>query len=179
MKPSSQPYDEVALLSLLKAGHSKAFQELYDRFASTLRWRLIRLVNDQDLADDLLQDSFLKICSHVPEFDSSKGHLYAWMTRIVEHTAFDYLERSKTIRRTLQADFWEEEQIVHPSYDLMDLRTWMSAVLNAYQHQLINLAYLQGYTHQEIALKLALPLGTVKTHIRGALMRLRDTATLV
>lgn len=169
-----QPYNEAALLTSLKSGQPKAFQELYDRFAFTFYNRLVHLVRDQQHAEDLLQDSFIKIYANVQHFDSSKGRLFSWMKRIVQNTAFDHLAMTKLDRKSIHSNFPEELQADSPSYDGIGVRGWLDSTLCVKQRQMIELVYYQGYTQQEIAAELGLPLGTVKTRIRTALIRLRE-----
>ena len=171
----TSPYNEAALLTSLQLGHQKAFEELYDRFAPNFLGILVRIVHHQEQAEDLLQESFIKICSKVKYFDSGKGRLFSWMLHIVRHTAFDYLETqaAKQVYHSIDLISLELAGVVTPSYQTIGLAEWIQSILSIEQRQVVELVYFQGYTQQEIANEFGIPLGTVKTRIRTALHQLK------
>lgn len=169
----SKRYDEARLLNALRAGHRKAFEELYDRFAPCFLGVLTRIVQHPDQAQDLLQDSFVKIWQNIHRYDPAKGRLFTWMLRIVRNSAFDHLQRAKSSHEYIETIPLEQLGIVMPSYQTTGLTSWVRSILSIEQQHIIDLIYFRGYTRQEIADEFNLPVGTVKTRLRTALHRLR------
>ncbi|GAB2554222.1 sigma-70 family RNA polymerase sigma factor [Spirosoma areae] len=146
-------------------------------YHSNLLGVLIRMVHDQQLAEDLLQDSFLKIWRNIHQYDPAKGRLFTWMYRIVRHVALDYLQTVRQANQRIDEVPLELMGVVMPSYLMPDLAYWVRSNLSHTQGKLIDLVYFQGYTHQEIAKDFGLPLGTVKTRVRRGLHHLRTCMT--
>jgi RNA polymerase sigma-70 factor (ECF subfamily) len=172
---STQFYNEADLLDSLRAGNQKAFEELYDRFAPNLLSGLIRIVHDQKQAEDLLQDSFVNIWLNLCQYDPAKGRLFTWMVRITHNKALTHLKNPR--QAVLRLDDLPVERMgtIAAFYNTIDFSAWINSTLSASQSQLIDLVYFQGYTHQEIADSFMLPLGTVKTRLRQAIIRLRNS----
>ena len=176
MRPSlTKPYDEASLLALLEQGNQKAFEELYDRFAPNLLAVLMRLVRDEQQAQDLLQDSFVKIWRFLPQYDPAKGRFFTWMLRIVQNTALTHLQQSQPTVLRLDEVAQEALGTQTPSYDSIGLAHWVASSLAVPHRQVVELVYFQGYTHQEIADEFGMALGTVKTRLRQGLLRLRTS----
>ena len=172
-QPFTTIYNEDALIVALKAGNQKAFEELYDRFAPNLLGVLLRLVHDQAQAEDLLQDSFVKIWRNLALYEPAKGRLFTWMLVIVRHAAFKYLEKPKHNYRSIDGVPLESIGGFTPTYTSIGLIQWVNATLAPNERMVIHLLYFQGYTYQEISDEFRLPLGTVKTFVRRGLQQLR------
>jgi len=149
---------------------------LYDHYSDALYGVVLRMVGDEALASDVLQESFVKIWQNSRSYDPSKGRLFTWLLRIVRNKAID------SIRKTgRKAEIQSELKIVHkgdtsdakdPTLQ-HDLNTVLSN-LDKDQRELIEHSYILGFSHPEIAEKFDLPLGTVKTRIRNAMQELRS-----
>jgi len=172
---TTQSYNEADLISSLKANNQNAFENLYDRFAPTLLKYLLRIVHDQKQAEDILQDSFVKIWLNFHQYDQAKGRLFTWMYRIVSNKALTHLRSPH--QAFLRADDLPMEKLgtVTAFHNTIDIKAWINSTLSAPQAQLIELIYFQGYTHQEVADGSGLPLGTIKTRVRQSLRRLRNS----
>ena len=170
----TQPYNESVLLASLQSNNPKAFEELYDRFAPNLLSVIYHIVRDESQAQDLLQDSFVKIWCNLHKYDSSKARLFTWMLTIVRNTTFNYLHASRHAHYCIDVIPVERAGITTPSYQTIDLIHWVSSVLSGNELRMIKLVYFQGYTLQEISDEFSLPLGSVKTYVRRALKRLRN-----
>ncbi|MBX5438811.1 MAG: sigma-70 family RNA polymerase sigma factor [Thermoflavifilum sp.] len=165
---------------LLRKKNEEAFRYLYDHYAAALYGVVLKVVNEQEMANDLLQEVFVKIWNRIDSYDPQKGRLFTWMLHIARNTAIDML-RSKSYQQ--QEKNQSLESNVHIS-NSMEMSTSMMVeqmglknVLNRLsdeQRILIEKAYFKGYTQEEIAKELAMPLGTVKTRIRNALLTLRE-----
>lgn len=172
-------YTEEELVALLRDKNTDAFNSLYDHYAPALYGIILRIVNDNDIAEDILQDSFLKIWNHFSNYDASKGRLFTWMLNIARNAAIDYLRSSQakvsTQNQSLDNSVYEIETMMgNTTYvDHIGLKSVLKKLRPEYI-LLIDMVYYKGYTQDEIARELNIPLGTVKTRIRAALNQLRE-----
>lgn len=171
-----QTYTEAELVRLLKQRNREAFFYLYDHYAPALNGVILNILPDAGVAGDVLQEVFVKIWRQMESYDPAKGRLFTWMHRIARNTAIDAV-RGKDWKKSRLNDPLTENNAkipdsgVVPAHD-SDLRK-MVAALKEEHKILVELSYFQGYTQDEIAKMLHIPLGTVKTRIRAALTRLR------
>lgn len=170
----TQPYDEAALIHALKAGNQKAFEELYDRFAPSLMGVIQRILADSQQAEDVLQDSFVKIWLSLNRYDPSQGRLFTWLLTITRNTALSQLRARNDPHDPLHEVPTELTGVVIPDYHTVAIRDWVTTLLNENELRMIDLMYFRGYTYQQISDELAVPLGSVKTYVRRALGRLRN-----
>ena len=167
---------EEELVSLLKGKSESAFSYLYDHYAGALLGVISRIVMDDDRSNDVLQDSFVKIWKHIEFYEKGKGTLFTWMLNIARNSAIDS-NRSKHVKYKIQID----ERVVDNSnkvdhtaqMDIIGLKETVSKLRLEYQN-LIEFIYMKGFTQQEYADEFGIPLGTVKTRTRAALLELRN-----
>lgn len=168
------PYD---LVEKIKSGEKKSFEVLYDQYAPALYGVILKILQqDTASAQDSLQDSFVKIWKNISLYDSSKGSIFTWMLTIARRTALDKLDsiRNKKIQNLDSPVNIEHVQFhTHSSIDGIGVKELVNKLQPDHQI-LISLAYFQGYTQEEIAQKLTMPLGTVKTKTRAAMQELRN-----
>lgn len=163
---------------MLQRREEAGFTYLYDHYSGALYGVILQVISDETLAQDILQDVFVKIFRNVGQFDPQKGRLYTWMLNIARHAAIDAF-RSKGFKQQKQNR--DLEQIVDRTDASLSTQVYvdhlgLEKVLNTLRldyRQVIDLAYFKGYTQEEIADELGIPLGTVKTRIRSALIQLR------
>ncbi len=179
---SEQQRSDAVLAERLKKRDPNAMAELYDRFGRLAYSVIVGIVHDNATAEDLLQETFLRVWNRVQAFDSERGALGAWLLAVARNRAIDHV-RSASARMSVNC--FELEEREHPSLfisveqDLFSaentrrIRDAMSR-LNANQKQVIELAYYEGLSQTEMAEKLGQPLGTVKTWARTALKVLRE-----
>jgi len=144
----------------------------YQRYGPTLYRRILRLVRCPATAEDVLQESLVKIWHALPAYDAAQGRLFSWSLTICQRRAIDYL-RSAHHQRSYRA-VWDDEYVRLPaagSAEYLGARELLHYLLPAYR-RVVELRFFDGYTQQEVADYLALPLGTVKTHNRAALQQL-------
>jgi RNA polymerase sigma factor (sigma-70 family) len=172
-------YTEQELVSLLKNGDKKAFGYLYDHYSGTLYSIILQILKDDELANDLLQEVFINIWQKIELYDPSKGRLFTWMLNVTRNASIDTL-RSKTYRNGQknqpmgnQGEAFLLRQVTRVNIDMIGFRKVLEQ-LPEEQQLLIELAYFRGYTHKEIADMEKIPLGTVKSRIRKALIQLRE-----
>jgi RNA polymerase sigma factor (sigma-70 family) len=172
-------YTEQELVSLLRNRDNKAYAYLYDNYASALNSIILQIVNDAELANDVLQEVFVNIWRRIEQYDAGKGRLFTWMLNIARNASIDTL-RSKSYQNSRKnqsiqdnVDTIQVTDVLQPGIDTIGLRKVLEK-LKEEQRILIELAYFKGYTHEEIAELENIPLGTVKTRIRNALIQLRE-----
>ncbi|MFL5739236.1 MAG: RNA polymerase sigma factor [Flavisolibacter sp.] len=167
-------YTEQELVTALRQKDNQAFGHLYEHYAGALYGVIRQIVTEPEMANDVLQESFLNIWRRMESYDENKGRLFTWMLQIARNAAIDklrskgYLQEQKQIPldgETIQAS-------VRPGIDDYGLKK-IILKLRDEQRLLIDLSYFQGYTHEQIASALHIPVGTVKTRIRTALTQLK------
>ena len=169
------------LVIRLQRREPQALGELYDRYGRIVYSLILRIVRDSGTAEDLVQETFLRIWNRVQAFDAQKGAVGPWLLAVARNRAIDYL-RSAGGRERNAVEFEETD---HPSlFTEMEsgilasdkARVVKAAVekLSANQRQVIELAYFEGLSQTEMAERMGQPLGTVKTWVRAALKTLRD-----
>lgn len=170
------------LLESVRDGYDRAFEVLYDRH-SRVAWSLaMRLLHDRQAAEDLVQEAFLGVWRGSASYRPGAGSVRTWLLSIVHHRAVDRLRQGAAIQRRQAALEEVASTESHSAPDTADvalghvqaaqIRSALADVPDDQQH-VLELAYYGGYTHDEIAQLLALPLGTVKSRMRLGLERVR------
>lgn len=157
-----------------------AFSVLYDDYAPALLGIAFKIVKDKTIAEEVLQDVFVKIWKHIDTYDASKGTLFTWMLNITQNTCKDYF-RSKQYKYQQLIDESPMENVggnfiphtTNIPENSIDYHILMQKIEPKYK-DIIELAFVYGYTQEQIAEKLKVPLGTVKTRSRAALRQLRN-----
>lgn len=177
MEPKTK-YDEQELVVLLNEQNNDAFNYLYDHYSGALFTIINQIVPDKDTAGDVLQEVFVNIWKKINTYDATKGRLFTWMLNISRNAAIDKI-RSKGYRDSQRNQPIAESESTsitmssNPSVSDVGLKKLLT-MLNEESRKLIDLSYFQGFTHEEIAKMLGIPLGTVKTRIRTAIIQLRS-----
>ena len=174
--PETRTYTENELVQLLKQRTQAAFSYLYDNYSGAMYSIIYSILQDKELASDVLQEVFIKIWKQIEQYDPEKGRLFTWMANISRNASIDTL-RSKGYNtqkqnREFTENVYEAVGNVIPETDKIGLRKIVNNLKNEYK-VLIELAYFQGYTRDEISKILNIPLGTVKTRLRSALIQLK------
>ncbi len=172
-----QKYTEAELVGLLKERRQSAFSYLYDNYSGALYNVVLAIVPDRDIASDVLQEVFVKIWKQCESYDSSKGRLFTWMMNIARNASIDML-RSKGYQnsqqnRELKETVYDSAGSTATNTDRIGLRKVVHTLKDDYKI-LIELSYFEGFTQDEISKMLNIPLGTVKTRLRNALLQLRE-----
>ena len=174
---STAKYNEKDLIIALKARDDQAFSYLYDNYSAALYTVILQIVKTPEVANDILQDVFVNIWKKIESYDPIKGRLFTWMLNISRNASIDML-RSKSYQNSqknqeITDNVYVNTQVTQTSTDSIGLSKFLGK-LRPEQRVLIELAYFKGYTHDEIAQIESIPLGTVKTRIRNALLQLRE-----
>ncbi len=173
---SSTTYSEQELVALLQSRDDKAFGYLYDNYSGALFGIVNGIVTDKEIANDVLQNVFVNVWRKIESYDPSKGRLFTWMLNIARNASIDEV-RSKGFRQSQQNQSLTDNvvssgAITHAVVNDVGLRKVLTKLKDD-QRVLVDLSYFQGFTHEEISKSLDIPLGTVKTRIRSALIQLR------
>lgn len=169
-------HKDEAFIARLKQRDESAFGQLYDNYSGALYGVLARMLSNEELAQDALQEGFVKIWKNIDSFDPGRGNLFTWMLNIVRNHAIDML-RSKNIKQKIQKLDDNVRSINKSNHSAIDdehiLIKELVDQLKPEHRQMIEMAYFMGYTQEELAEELNMPLGTVKTRARAALTQLR------
>ncbi len=172
-------YTEQELVHLLRNRDNQAFSYLYDNYSGALYSIILQIVQENELASDVLQEVFINIWRKIESYDALKGRLFTWMLNIARNASIDTL-RSKNYQNSRKNQELGDHvhtggngQTLQPNVDHIGLRKTLEK-LKPEHRVLIELAYFKGYTHEEIAAIENIPLGTVKTRIRNSLLQLRE-----
>ena len=171
--------EEEQLVFLLKSKDQKGFSILYNNYSGALFDVISRIIQSDDDANDLLQDTFLKIWRNIDNYDPTKGSIFTWMMNIARNLSIDRV-RSADFRDSSQNISMEDNVIfqVDNEYqtvqdiDSIGLKKVVDNLRPEYR-QLIDLIYYKGYTQAEVSEEYGIPLGTVKTRIKAAVGSLR------
>ena len=182
----ARPEDRLAgLLARTALGDRAAFAELYQATRSQLFGVSLRIVRERPLAEEVLQDSFVNIWNHASDYARAKSAPVTWMTAIVRNRSLDVVRRTREepdVDDALAARLVDESASpVREAQARAEAHTLRECLeeLEPEQRQSIALAFFHGLSHSELAGHLRRPLGTVKTHIRRGLLRLRDCISRV
>jgi RNA polymerase sigma-70 factor, ECF subfamily len=169
-----------ALLSRCAAGDAAALETLYTRVAPILLAVLMRILKRRDLAEDVLQDVFVKVWRHAGQFDRLRGRPLAWLVSMARYRAIDLQRASRpAVALTgIAVELEPQFQVSGPAEAAEGLGTagLLQRCLRQIavpQRRCLMLAYQEGLTHSEIARALGEPLGTVKSWVRRSLQSLR------
>jgi RNA polymerase sigma-70 factor (ECF subfamily) len=171
-------YSEEELISSLQMKDEHAFSYLYDNYSAALFGLIFKMVNDKELAQDILQEAFVKIWNNFSSYDNTKGRLFTWMLNLTRNLTIDtlrskgYKKQSKIYSNENSVNNYSDKSITVEKYDAMGIRKQLTNLKND-QKQIIDLSYFGGFTQEEISKQLSIPLGTVKTRMRAAILELR------
>jgi len=165
--------DDLTLLKALKEGDKAALSSLYDKYSPALFGVIIRICRKKDLAEDILQETFLKIWEKSDAYDPEKGKFYTWAYRIARNNAINALRnRGYLIQNEDLSVYKERADNEQEEFEFEKLDGSLSK-LEQHHQKAIQLIYYQGLTHREAHKVMDVPLGTFKSYVRQALRELR------
>ena len=180
---SEQPQDDrdVELLKAVAARDEASLGQLYDRYRLILFGVLVRILNNREEAEDVLQEVFLQVWRRAADFDENRGRPFTWLVTLARSRGIDRLRSLASRERvaTMAGASEASEDVSDAATDV--IRSEQRGVVNSALSQLpeeqrrpLMLAYFDGLTQSEIATQLGAPLGTVKTRMRSGMMKLRE-----
>jgi RNA polymerase sigma factor (sigma-70 family) len=178
--PSTQiSGQESRIASLLRQGDDTALDLIYENYADAIYGVLNKILPTEAQAQDALQVTMEKVWKNAQSYDAAKGRLFTWLINIARNTAFDELKSKNQQKSNANLPlekvqgFVENRDQVHLQHDHLGIKKVLQK-LNNEQQKLIHMAYFQGFTQSEIAKEIPMPLGTVKTKLRNAIIELRN-----
>jgi RNA polymerase sigma-70 factor (ECF subfamily) len=185
LPPNLIGLSDTELIARASEGDARALEVLYDRYSRVVYSFALRIVGDQQLAEEVLQEAFFRAWQQGSAFKAARGSFITWLLSITHNLAID--EVRKRQRRPQKADSEEPEAVLAAVPDSgrhVEEEVWLSSLrdtiasaldrLPRAQREAIELAYFQGLTQREIAETLGEPLGTIKTRMRLGLQKLRE-----
>lgn len=163
----------------LKNRKQSALDYLYDHYSGALYGVIFRILKKEEISEEVLQDVFLKVWNKIDAYDSSKGKLFTWMLNIARNHAIDKT-RSKEMnkgKKTDDIDYLVNKIDTRENAELQIDAIGLKEVLMGLsedQRFIVDQLYLKGYTQSEVAEEFNIPLGTVKTRLRSAMIELRS-----
>jgi RNA polymerase sigma-70 factor (ECF subfamily) len=170
---------EEALVSLLQSKDQRGFSILYDNYSSALYGVILKIVRSEEIAADVMQDAFVKIWKNIEAYNRTKGTLFTWILNVARNTAIDRVrsqefqnsQRSQDLETSI--NFIDNQESSQFDIDVIGIKKVVENLRPEYQ-QMIELLYFQGYTQAEVADEFGIPLGTVKTRVKAAIVQLRQ-----
>ncbi len=186
-RPSAAPthadQDDRSLVALVCGGDAAALEALYGRYGRACYGLARRILTDEQLAQDVVQEVFLAVWRDAGRFDATRGGFSTWLLSMTHHKAVDSVRREENLRkRRTSADVLETTESEAPKVDdavwsLVRRERVREALkgLPGPQREALALAYFGGYTQREIAGLTATPLGTVKTRMLAGMRRMKES----
>lgn len=167
------------LILELQNGNQRAFERIYELYSESIYGIIYSIVNDKDIAEEILQDVFLKIWENASSYNSDKGRFFTWILNIARNASIDQLrsKRHKNSQKNLTADNFvdilESNSNFAAKADAIGVQKYID-ILKPVCKKLIDLLFFKGFTQKETAEELDMPLGTVKTRNRACINKLRE-----
>ncbi len=166
---------EQHIVSLLKENDQRAIPLIYENYSSALMGVILKVVKDEAMAEDVLQESFIKVWKNAKKYDATKAKLFTWLYRIARNTAIDKI-RSRNLKTEKEIQITESNVYRLPTaglnQDAIDLKKHLATLDNKYQI-VLNALFFEGMTQQEASDELEIPLGTVKSRLKIGLRELK------
>jgi RNA polymerase sigma-70 factor, ECF subfamily len=175
---NNQAISDDNIVSMLLSQDENGLRYLYRNYSASIYGIISRILPSPEEANEVLNDTFLKINKSISTYDSDKSKLFTWMARIARNTAIDKT-RSSGYKQTKQTSSIENNLNIENTHSYeSDIKDHglnkLIASMDADLKLVLDYVYYQGYSHQEAADALGMPLGTVKTKVRRAIMHLRE-----
>lgn len=165
------------IIELLRLRETSGLSMLYDKYSGALFGTIVRVVHSQEIAEEVLQDTFTKVWRNFESYDTSKGRLFTWLINIARNSAIDatrhkdFNRQNQQLENVVNTIDTQRSTAINP--ETIDMRQ-LTDKLSVEYKELIDLIYFKGYTQSEAAEALNIPLGTVKTRVRTAITRLKE-----
>ena len=167
---------ENEVISLLKQRDKRAVSVAYQNYGDALFGIILRIVKSNEIAEEVLQDTFLKIWNNAAKFDNNKGRLFTWFANIARNAAIDMVRsaRYQRVQKTesLENSVFNISDSLNPEVKDSGLEKVINSLDEKYR-LIIDKLYFEGYSQSELSKELDIPLGTVKSRVRIAIKELR------
>ncbi len=177
MNKSTTHQSDEQITELLRRRETSAMTVLYDKYSGALFGAILRVVHSQEIAEEVLQDTFTKVWRNFESYNAEKGRLFTWLINIARNSAIDatrlkgYNRQNQPLENVVNTIDNQQSTTTNP--ETIGLRELTEKLSPEYK-DLIDLIYFKGFTQSEAAEALNIPLGTVKTRVRAAMSRLKE-----
>ncbi|WP_411272915.1 RNA polymerase sigma factor [Daejeonella sp.] len=171
-------FTELELISGLATSDKRFLEALYEMYCGSLFGIINRIVKEEEIAEDVLQDTFVRIWQSFSKYDPAKGRLFTWMANLARNLALDKLKSKAYRNNKLNEKIGDLHLTVDNQFNVksnpetIGVREIVMSLKPEYK-TIVELIYYRGYTHTEAAEELNIPLGTLKTRMRMAVNDLR------
>jgi len=166
------------LILNFKKKDEKAFEELYDMYSDSMHGVIFNIVRSHDIAEEVMQDVFIKAWNNSDKYDASKGRFFTWILNISRNAAIDktrskaFKNSGKNLNSDLFVDILEHSENLDSKTDAIGIKKYIK-VLEEKCKKIIDFLYFKGFTQKETSEELDIPIGTVKTRNRNCIKQLR------
>lgn len=168
-------HNDSVLIQQLKNKDQRALSLLYDKYSGAIYSVILKMIRDEEKAQNLLQDTFLTVWEKAESYDNDKGRFYTWVYRIAKNKTLNILRKTDLLIQTEDFSVYDnKEDAIHIDPEYLELNGAVTT-LEVHHKEAIELVYFKGLTHKEAHQAMNVPLGTFKSYIRQALKQLRET----
>ena len=166
--------DNSALIKRLQEQDSNALSLVYEQYSGAIYGVILRICKNEAMAEDLLQETFLKIWQNAASYNPEKGKFFTWAYRIAKNLSLNALRKKNDLIQNQDLGVYENKGEVVINIDCSELKGSIKK-LELHHQKALRLVYFEGFTHREAHEKMNVPLGTFKSYIQQALKKLRET----
>lgn len=174
----NQQWDQDKLVAQIRTKNPEALNYLYDHYSGAIYGMILRIVIDEQVAQEVLQDAFMKFWDKIELYDSKKGRFFTWMANISRNLAIDKLRSKEIVKvgKTDGIDNYVTSISNHKTTYQEEDRIGVKEIIDSLREEekfVVAMIYLKGYTQSEVSKEFNIPLGTIKTRLRMGLQNLR------
>lgn len=164
--------NDTLLIERFQNRDEAALSKLYDNYSGAIYGVIIRMCRNEEVAQEILQETFMKAWNKSHLYDSSKGKFYTWLYRIARNTTLNFLRKDTKLIQTEDLSVYKDEGVEEKHELHTELKGALSK-LDAHHQKALRLVYFNGLTHKEAHEEMGVPLGTFKSYVRQAVEKLR------
>ncbi|WP_281987596.1 RNA polymerase sigma factor [Aquimarina aggregata] len=166
--------NNLGLIKRLQNQDSTALSSIYDQYSGALYGVILRICKNEEQAQDLLQETFLKIWQKAHQYDPQKGKFFTWSYRIAKNISLNAMRKTSKLIQNEDLSVYENKEVNENQIDILQLNGSLK-LLDPHHQKALELVYFNGLTHREAHKEMDVPLGTFKSYIKQALKKLRET----
>ncbi|WP_420573318.1 RNA polymerase sigma factor [Kordia sp.] len=164
--------NETIIIERFQNRDEAALSKLYDKYSGAIYGVIIRMCRNEETAQEILQETFMKAWDKSHLYDASKGKFYTWLYRIARNTTLNFLRKDDKLIQTDDLSVYKDEGVEENQELHIELKGAL-AKLDAHHQKALRLVYFNGLTHKEAHEEMGVPLGTFKSYVRQAVEKLR------
>jgi RNA polymerase sigma-70 factor (ECF subfamily) len=164
--------NDSILIERFQNGNEAALSKLYDNYSGAIYGVIIRMCRNEEAAQEILQETFMKAWNKSHLYDASKGKFYTWLYRIARNTTLNFLRKDTKLIQTEDLSVYKDEGVEENQELHTELKGALSK-LDVHHQKALQLIYFNGLTHKEAHEEMGVPLGTFKSYVRQAVQKLR------